>query len=189
MAYTAVISLKQTLHRLLNSSHISIVNSSREFLESSYKQLQSLQEALKISDATRNRSKSLNDLDVEITDALHQFEDELEYHASNQFLSRSEFHNEDGSSIALPFELDLKEVWQETTSFFESVKKMQKDYVQELNKPNSGVDDDDDSSRTTDSDVKMIGWSDVFDGLKEHLIRILRPDDFMFCSFYGMAGK
>ncbi|KAL1553929.1 putative late blight resistance protein R1B-17 [Salvia divinorum] len=47
MAYAAVISLKQTIHRLLNSSHTPIASSSREILEFASKQITSLQEFLK----------------------------------------------------------------------------------------------------------------------------------------------
>lgn len=183
MAYAAAISLKQTIQRLLNSSRISIDSSSPEILGIAYQQLQSLQQVLKGSDERRS-SKSLNTLDGEIREALHNLQDSLESQATDLFLPS---HEEEEEEEEVSLELDLKETWNEIDSFVEAVRNMKKEYIQELDQPFS--DDEEAPSQTFDPDhVNMVGLSDAFDGLKDHLIRIIRPNDFGFFSFLGSPG-
>lgn len=120
----------------------------------------------------------MNTFEEQIREAVHQFEDSLE----SQFLS------------PLPLQQASKE---EITSFIEAAKKMQQHYIQESNNPSSSSseeeDDDDDPaavpSRSIDSGAKMVGLSDAFTEIKDHLIRIKRPDDFGVFSFLGSAGN
>lgn len=187
MAYAAAISLKQEIQGLLNASRISIDSSSRKILGTAYKQLESLQEVLRKSDG-RGSSENLNTLEGEIGESLHKLQDSLESQASAQFLSihgEQEFY-----SPVLPLELDLKEVWNEFKSFTAAVKKMEEDYNQYLDELSS-YDDYAAPSQTTDSisNVEMVGLSDVFTDLKDHLIRVIRPDEFGFFSFFGNLGS
>lgn len=153
----------------------------REILQLSYNHLTSLQEALRRSDDSSRSRKRLNALDGQIREALHQFEDLLELQISNQFLS------------TFPLELDLNEVSvsQEITSFLNAVKNMEKDYIQELDHDEDDEDDDDDTfpSRTISSGVKMVGLSDAFALVKDHVLRIIRPDDFGVFAFFGSPGN
>ncbi|KAL1554785.1 disease resistance protein RPP13-like [Salvia divinorum] len=183
MAYAAVTSLKQTIKGLLCSSNISIDSSSREILDIAHNHLTSLQETLKKLDE-RLSSNGLKALEEEIRDATHNLEDSLESHASHQFLSDLE---EEEAAISFPLELDLKELSHEFNSFTEAAKKMKEDYYQHLDNPSSD-EDDDASQQAIDCNVNMVGLSDHYSDLKDYVMRVIRPDDFGFFSFFGKPG-
>lgn len=79
MAYAAVVSLKNTIHRLLDST---IGTSSKELVESASEEVKSIQQNLKRLDDSSRRSKRLNKLDGEIREAVNELEDSLESHES-----------------------------------------------------------------------------------------------------------
>lgn len=82
MAYSAVISVQNCIERLLTSSHILVVASSREIAEFTYTELKSLQETLQRLDGSSKGSsrKSENALDGQIRQSVCNFEDLLESH-------------------------------------------------------------------------------------------------------------
>ncbi|XP_042001067.1 putative late blight resistance protein homolog R1A-4 isoform X2 [Salvia splendens] len=181
MAYAAATSLKQTINRLLSSSNVSIDSSSRETLDITHDHLTSLQETLKKSDEllSLNSDKS-RALEGKIRNAIHSLEDSLE----SKFLSGLE---EEEAAIS---SLDLKEVSHEFNSFAEAVKKMKEAYNQNLDNPssNSYIEGENASQQTIDCDVEMVGLSDHYSDLKDHVMRVIRPDDFGFFSFFGRPG-
>ncbi|KAI3470175.1 hypothetical protein Pfo_026838 [Paulownia fortunei] len=182
MAYAAVISLKQTMERLLNSSYISIVPPSLKILEFAYKEVQSLQEVLKRLDrsSSRSRSERVNALDRQIREAVRKLEDVLETHVSNQFLG--------DESDPLLFSLDLHELKQDTAYFTQTVKKMKKMYIKELRNP-LPEEDDDGSSRIDfgGKKSKMVGFSDEFRIIIDRL-RHWWKLEVQVVSLVGMAG-
>lgn len=133
MAYAAVISLKQTIHRLLHSSHTPIPSSSREILEHAYKHITSLQQFLK--EFYDSSSKRWNAFDLQIRDAVQKVEDAVEFNVSNQLF------------LSLPHEgLDFEEVEQEINSFVETMTKMKDEYTQESRNPTPFGDEDGDEA-------------------------------------------
>ncbi|XP_057767416.1 putative late blight resistance protein homolog R1B-16 [Salvia miltiorrhiza] len=181
MAYAAVISLKQTIHRLLNSSHTPIASSSREILEFAYKQMTSLQEFLK--EFYHTNSNRWNALDVKIRDAVHKAEDALESSVSHQY------------SLSLPDDgaLDLEEAARrEVHSLLETITKMKDDYIAELQNPKHDDEDEDDGaavSSNNDFGAEMVGLSEELAEIKEHLLKTLRPYDFGVFSYVGKIGS
>ncbi|XP_047940586.1 putative late blight resistance protein homolog R1B-14 [Salvia hispanica] len=113
--------------------------------------------------------------------AIHSLEDSLE----SQFVSNIE---EEDAPISFPLELDLEEVSHEFNSFAEAAKKMKEDYNQHLDNPSCDENDDYASRQTIGCNVKMVGLSDVYSDFKDHLMRVIRPDDFGFFSFFGKPG-
>ncbi|KAH6821459.1 hypothetical protein C2S53_006290 [Perilla frutescens var. hirtella] len=173
MAYAAVISLKQTLHLLRSSPHISFLStSSPEIL----KLATTLQQVLERSDDSSSRkSCRLNALDAQIRQTVHEFEDLLELHvSSNHFLPESESHGDESARLKI-------------NSFLETMKMMEKEYVDELE--NSSPQEEDNISSNTDFGVKMVGLSNEFKDIKSKLLKSIRPDDFGVFSFVGMAGS
>ncbi|KAI3464145.1 hypothetical protein Pfo_020808 [Paulownia fortunei] len=135
MAYAAVISLKQTIQSLVNSSHISnVLNSSSEIIELAYKEIQPLQEVLERFDSNTSSRERVNSLDGRIREAVCKLEDVVESHVSNQILSQSEESLED-ESRPLSFSLDLQEVKQDIDSVTKTLKKMKEEYFNELSNP------------------------------------------------------
>ncbi|XP_042064217.1 uncharacterized protein LOC121807947 isoform X2 [Salvia splendens] len=180
MAYPAVVSLKQTIHHLLISPHISILSPTRQTLQDAHKHLTSIQQSLTrsidINCGSEKRNK-LNTLDSQIREAAHQLQDSLESHTSNLFLSIQ--HH-----ISSPLKIDLHH---EITSFTETAKELEKNYIEELEIPNS--EEENSAEIVTNSAVKMVGMSDAIADMKEHLLRITRPDYFGVYVFFGGAGN
>ncbi|KAL8057214.1 hypothetical protein ABFX02_04G170200 [Erythranthe guttata] len=193
MAYAAVISLKQTIERLLNSSQISLVPPSKKFIKSAYKHVQSLQEVLKRFDSCNNKNNErVNALDDEIGEKVRKLEDVIESHLSNQFLSQYEQSRDEDHEITHPSNLsvEMEEVKQEIDSFNETIKKMECEYINELN--NSAREEEDAVlSRIGFPGKKstMVGLSDQF---REIQMRLLdRTDTYNYytsVSLVGMAG-
>lgn len=173
MAYVAVISLKQTINGLLNSSRISLVSSSREVLEFTYNQTTSLQQVVeRFNDRS---SKRLDDLDGQIRDCAHGLEDVLEFYESKNY--------EDD-----PISPDFEEVRQEINSFAERVNMMEVECIQELSKPAPDENYEASVSPNNDLDVEMVGRSNEFDQTREYLLRRTRPDDLSVFALVGDAG-
>ncbi|XP_047938613.1 putative late blight resistance protein homolog R1B-17 [Salvia hispanica] len=174
MAYAAVISLKQTIHRLLNSSHTPIPSSSREILEFASKEITSLQEFL--NEFYNSNSKRWNALDAKIREAVQKAEDAIE---SNQFLFLPELIH----------------------SFVETMAQIKNDFTQNYPPLDDDEDDDDDddgggggdgdAAVSTDNDLgyEMIGLSNELAETKEDLLKPLRPYDFGVYSHVGKRGS
>ncbi|KAH6785366.1 hypothetical protein C2S51_037821 [Perilla frutescens var. frutescens] len=81
MAYGGVITPKQTIQSLLDSSPFFVNSSTRQILGFAYKEATSLQEVLKrLDDCGGGGSKWLDSLDGQIREAVHKLEDFLELH-------------------------------------------------------------------------------------------------------------
>lgn len=166
MAYAAVISLKQTLHRLLHSSHIS---STPKFLQQAHEQTISLQQLLKRLDSCG--TKILNAVDDCIIEETHKLEDLLEFHESNHFLAKSE----EFASCE-----ESEEIAQGIQSFCDIVGKISEDCVAEIGHPSSEEDDHDDQAVPSDSfDYTYV---------KYHLTQRMRPNDFGVFQIHGLPG-
>ncbi|KAL7153492.1 hypothetical protein ABFS83_04G172500 [Erythranthe nasuta] len=137
MAYGAVGSLKLTIERLLNSSHISIVqNSSPQIIKLLYEEVCSFQDALEEFDKWRStiNMKMVKTLEAEIMDVVYKFEDAIESYVFDQIHSQSE-ESHHGDQIHPPlilFSVDLQELKQDVDSFIETVKEMKTAYIHEL---------------------------------------------------------
>ncbi|XP_042001155.1 putative disease resistance RPP13-like protein 2 [Salvia splendens] len=165
MAYAAVISLKQTIHRFLNSSHNPIPSSNREILEFASNAITSLQEFIKEFD--QSNSKRWNSLDVKIREAVQKAEDAIE---SNHFLS-------------LP---------QEIHYFVETMTKIKNDFTQNYPPLDDDEEEDgDDAAVSTYNDLgsEMIGLSNEIAEMKEDLLKPLRPYGFGVYSHVGKIGS
>ncbi|KAL7153582.1 hypothetical protein ABFS83_04G179100 [Erythranthe nasuta] len=198
MAYAALISLKQTIKPLLNSCHVSIVQStSRQIIQPLYDDVCSLQEVLKELDSSSRSSinrKRVNALDGEIREAVCEFEDVLESHFSNQLrkaIGEEETHH--------PL-IDLQELKQNIDSFTQNVNTMKATYVHELRYPlpleedeEEEEDGDDDSLQSRicsggNDESKMVGLSDCYTELKEKLTQEVGHTEVSLLSLVGMAG-
>ncbi|PIN01468.1 hypothetical protein CDL12_26024 [Handroanthus impetiginosus] len=91
--YAALVSLKLTIKRLLESPNVSFLSPCQEILEYAYKQVGSLQQVLDgleeqlLKNSTREEVIALTG---QIRDAACKLEDSLEFHVSDQFFSQSE---------------------------------------------------------------------------------------------------
>ncbi|PIM98344.1 Apoptotic ATPase [Handroanthus impetiginosus] len=194
MAYFAgVISLQQTIERLLNSSHISILPSDREILESTKEMGFSLQRVLRRWDNSRNNimSERVNSLHEQIRDVAYKLQDALDSHVSNQFLSGSERLADEDFNL-LTFSLNSDEVLkQEINNFTDMVKKVEDENdKQDMELSNSlpeEEEDDADSSRIDFGGVEsnMVGLSHEFIHVKKALLGYSLSNVF---SISGMAG-
>ncbi|KAG8388539.1 hypothetical protein BUALT_Bualt02G0136000 [Buddleja alternifolia] len=131
MAYPALISVKQTIERLLNSSHLQIRDSPLcARLEYVYNELvPSIQQLVnKISSFESSSSNTLRlmaSMDMRMREAVCELEDVLEFHVSNQVLSRCE-----GDQISYPLKLtlDFDKIEEEINCLTEVVHKIEDDY-------------------------------------------------------------
>ncbi|XP_057812417.1 putative late blight resistance protein homolog R1A-10 isoform X1 [Salvia miltiorrhiza] len=193
MAYAAVISLMNTIEGLRNSSRISFdVTPCPEIIEPAYEELKSLQEILKRLDGSSKSSIRMNALDAQIRDAVSQFEDKLESHISNQFLSQSDESIDGDESHPLVVSIDLQDLRLDFCSFVEMAKRMEEEYVDQLINMTEEEEDDDDevvSSRIDFSgnklNTKMVGFSDLFGLIKDG---IMGDEWFRILAIVGMAG-
>ncbi|KAL1563087.1 putative late blight resistance protein R1A-10 [Salvia divinorum] len=198
MAYAAVISLMNTIEGLHNSSRITFdVTPCPEIIEPAYEELKSLQEVLKRLDGSSKSGsrKKVNALDAQIRDFISQFEDKLESHISNQFLSQSIESINGDESHPLLVSIDLQDLRQDFCSFVEMAKRMEECVDRLINMTEEEEDDDDDDddevvfSRIDFSGnmphSKMVGFSDLFDLIKDG---ITGDERFRALSIVGMAG-
>ncbi|GFP79902.1 putative late blight resistance protein homolog r1a-6 [Phtheirospermum japonicum] len=206
MAYAALISLKQTIQRFVNS-HILIVPSvfvslqelqSRSFLtrrsgkellseitDFAFFEVESLQQILK----DINSSEKLNALDGQIREAAYVFEDILESHLSAQFILQSDQRLGDFDSS-----LDLQKLKQDIDSFTETAKMMKKELIYELDNPlpqnYDHICDFIDVSSIIDfskKETKMVGVSDHLRDI-ESLVSNWWSSKVQTISLVGMAG-
>ncbi|EYU17739.1 hypothetical protein MIMGU_mgv1a023631mg, partial [Erythranthe guttata] len=115
MANAALISLNNTLKRLVNSHKLPIVPHCKEIVEFAYEEVQSLQNFLERSDRKCSRLILLDER--QIRDALCEFEDVIDSHLSRHFLS----HSSDGQLHPVLFSLDLGEVRRALGNFNEAL--------------------------------------------------------------------
>ncbi|PIN14423.1 Apoptotic ATPase [Handroanthus impetiginosus] len=182
MAYfAAVISLKNTIQRLLNSSQLSILPPSEEILQFALKEVRSVQEVLQnneeliIKNCDNGRVTSLTG---QIREAAYKLEDALESHASDQY-----------ESLAKEVFLDFDQVKEEINYFVETMKKIEKTMMEELSEPLPEAEEECVAPIKFEcgKKSKMVGLSKEFDKLKDLLINEWA---FMrgFLSITGMAG-
>ncbi|XP_057787952.1 putative late blight resistance protein homolog R1A-10 [Salvia miltiorrhiza] len=176
MAFVAVISLKDTIRRLLNSPHISVASSTREILEFAHERVESLQEALRTYDDIRNSSRGVMASDARIREEARSLEDAIESDASAQFLSQSQIHG--------ALSLNLHHLTQHIHRFAETANYLEHEYIMELNKPSdkeenvaaaAGV------TTLTDSggnECEMVGLSDQFLQIRKLLIEDVNYQEF-----------
>ncbi|KAI3454410.1 hypothetical protein Pfo_011073 [Paulownia fortunei] len=119
MAYAALVSLKHTIQRLLNpsQSRILLPNSEMEFI---YRELFYLQSFLETISSLQS-SHRVDDLERQIKDAAHEFEDLIESHISDRFLSESESSGDESLTLVFSEELLLK-VKQKVSNFIQMLK-------------------------------------------------------------------
>lgn len=182
MAFASVMSLDNTIERLLNSFHVSIVSSSREIIECAHKELKSLQQTLqRLDGGSKSTSrKRENALDEQIRGAVCNFEDLLESHLSNQVISQSETI---GDGIQLT--LDLQDLRQDVQSFIETMKTMEQEYVKELENPLP--EEDADMGTFGGKKPKMVGLSYLLSDIIDKLTQRNYPG-FPVFSLVGMGG-
>ncbi|KAK4427042.1 putative late blight resistance proteinR1A-10 [Sesamum alatum] len=144
MAYAAVISLKQTIERLRNSSQIPFLLSFPETIKSAYEEVQSLQKILTLEDSNSKEVNSLQEFlqrnsqglesinrervkaaGREIREAACRLEDVLESaHVSNHFLKQSETLYGDDEISTLSQDMAAKDVKEEISFFIQTVEKI-----------------------------------------------------------------
>ncbi|KAL7153489.1 hypothetical protein ABFS83_04G172300 [Erythranthe nasuta] len=193
MAYAAVCCIEQTLKRLLNSSHISIVqNSSPQIINLLYEEILSLREALREFDECRIivDMKMVKTLEAEIIDVVYKFEDVIDLHISNQFHSLQSDEETDHPPLMV-HSLDVQEIKQDIDSFIEMVDKMKRAYTHELCNP-TPHDEEDGFFISTRIDFggnesNMVGLSDQFTRIKGRLLNSSQSERMVVC-LAGMAG-
>lgn len=181
MAYAAVISLKQIIDRLVNSSDL--VSPTREALELTYKEAASLQRVLKILDGHGSGGgERLDALDGRIREAANKLEDFLELHQSDVFL---DIQAEYDTVVSVHSE----QVRQEIGWFVETAKMLGEEYAAESY--NTSPDEESDgasSSYTGSGAADMVGYSDELRAMKAHVTKAVRPDDWGVMSIFGRPG-
>ncbi|KAL7115440.1 hypothetical protein ACP275_04G184400 [Erythranthe tilingii] len=198
MAYAAAISLKSTIERLIISPRVSIVPQS--FLQTigylCIRQIPLLQVILRKLDEHSHavNMKRVNALDGQIRDALHEFEDVLDSHASAQFLSQEE---DDQNQHPLIFSLDLHELEYVTGPFMYMLNHMMEEYLHELKNPSPEEENDDrvwpsriDFGEPADGPSEMVGLSDLFGIIKTQIKKecSVHVPERMISTLKGMAG-
>ncbi|KAK6152278.1 hypothetical protein DH2020_014913 [Rehmannia glutinosa] len=179
VSYAAVVSLKQTIERLLNFCHISInVSQSREIIELAYNKVKSLQEVAIKLDGSSNAM--VNAFDGQIREAARELEDALESHVSNHSLSQSK-------KESLGDERFSEEVIkQEINTFIQRVKKLKKVFHEEIVNWLT-IKDDDSKIDFGGKKQKLVGLSDNLDKMMRLLSKRWSHESrtFVIC---GMAG-
>ncbi|PIN15163.1 Apoptotic ATPase [Handroanthus impetiginosus] len=171
--YAAVISLKHTINRLLNSPHFSILPPYRIALDFAFLRAGFLEKVLEILDSSKNRVM-VDSLREQIRDAVYKLEDAIEFHASDQFLSQSERLGNEGSNLPI-FSLGWDEVLKQELNYLRDMARRMED---ECNNPDlklriSLPEEDEADSLRNDFDgieSEMVGLSDVFNQIKDSLL-------------------
>ncbi|PIN14425.1 Apoptotic ATPase [Handroanthus impetiginosus] len=186
MAYfAAVISLKNTIKRLLNSSQLSILSPSQEILEFAFMEVRTVQEVLQNNEELIIKNcdnESVKSLTGQIREAAYKLEDALESHASYQY-----------ECLANEVYLHFEEVKEEINYFVETMKKIEKMMMEELSRPLLEEEEEDGDVVQLKIDggknSKMVGLSEEFDELKDVInvwtSELLGPN---FLAIHGMAG-
>ncbi|KAL0421732.1 UNVERIFIED_CONTAM: hypothetical protein Slati_3196100 [Sesamum latifolium] len=169
MAYATLISLKQTIERLLSSSQIPNLPPCPKTIQFAYEEVKSLQELFTSED--NNISKRVNAWERQIIEAAFRLEDVLESaHVSNLFLPRSETLHGDDEMISF-----WRGVNEEIHFFTETVKKI-KDQLS-----NSSLPEEDDAVVLSTMDhvggkkPTMFGLDNELSKLKDLLVRDESP--------------
>ncbi|KAG8365648.1 hypothetical protein BUALT_Bualt18G0127900 [Buddleja alternifolia] len=135
MAYAALVSLKITSERLLNSSRISIVPNPCPHIENLCNEIDTLLEFLQRKSTLELSSSServiADDLERRTVEAVYKIEDGLESHVSSQLLSHCESTG-DVESYPLRFAIELHKVEGDIDSFAETVKQIKEDYSTQI---------------------------------------------------------
>lgn len=184
MAYAALISLRYTIQRLMYSSNISIASPGLKMIKSAYRELNFLEKFVERLD-NRGSLERENDVEGQIREAVFKLEDVLESHVSDQFLSQSESHGDEGCSLMIS--LDSEEMNQEMKSFSEMVK-IVKNYSTET--AFHAAEDNYAVSGVVDSGAKkseMVELADELRRLKSSLTSWM-SDQLCVVSVEGMAG-
>ncbi|KAI3450208.1 hypothetical protein Pfo_006873 [Paulownia fortunei] len=184
MAYAAVVSLKQTIERLrlLNpsQSRILLPDFPRGFINEQLRYLQSFLEKI----SSLQSSNRVDALERQIKDAAQKFEDLMESHISDRFLSESERSGDD--SLTSVFSQELLKVQQEISSLAQKLK-TKEEYNTEDQQPSNSFSADAVSSRIDSGGKnKMVGLHDELMRLKVWLGSPLPELEVM--SIVGMAG-
>ncbi|KAI3454380.1 hypothetical protein Pfo_011043 [Paulownia fortunei] len=182
MAYAAVVSLKQTLKRLLlpSQSKILLPNSEMEFI---YEDLCYLQSFLRTISSSQS-SKRVDALGRQIKDLVQKIEDLIESHVSDRFLSESESSGDE--SLTLAFSQELLKVKQELSSFTKT-SKTKEGYNTEDQGSNSVAAD------AVSSRIDSGGKNKITVGMVNELIQLFgwlewSSDGLEIISIVGMAG-
>ncbi|PIN04497.1 Apoptotic ATPase [Handroanthus impetiginosus] len=185
MAYfAAVISLKNTIQRLLNSSQTSIPPPSREILEFALKEVRSIQKVLQNNEKIiikNDDNERVTSLKGQITEAAYKLEDALESHTLDQY-----------ESPANEVFLDFKEVKEEINYFAETMKKIEKMMMEELRRPLLEEEEEEEEDIVQlkidgGKNSKMVGLSNEFDRMKNLLSNCAASGNY-FLAIVGMAG-
>lgn len=178
-AYSAVTSLKHTIDRLLNSSRVSVASSTRQILDFACEHVEQLQHTLEEFDKIKNSSEGVMAVDARIRVEARKLEDAIDTHASTQLLSQSQSH--EGCPPMLSINLDV--LRQDIDCFAERATMIGLEYIEELHKPSSEMEDAADNSG---DDCDMVGLSDQFLIIRDKLSE--GPSIGHVLSISGMAG-
>ncbi|KAH6794733.1 hypothetical protein C2S52_005210 [Perilla frutescens var. hirtella] len=189
-AQKLVKSIKQLLKSLDGSSSMTteamnelINNSSSRF--NPYKDLD--REMKRLDNIRGRSSETLNALDAQIRDAVHSFEDVLDSQLSAEFLSLHKSRRRRKQLLSL--DLDTDQVWQGIKTFAKTVKKLEEEYVRELdNMIISREEEVAPSYVYTDFGVETVGFSRNLVEIKEQVERKVRPSEFGVFSILGVKG-
>ncbi|XP_057810279.1 putative late blight resistance protein homolog R1A-10 [Salvia miltiorrhiza] len=183
-AYGAATSLKNTIHRILQSSRVSLVSHSPLILQPAYDQMDRLQKVLLELDETscsKIRTK-VNAADERIKDAVWEFEDVLESHILPQILPQLE-----SSRDHLSFSVDLQSLQHRVDCFVEKMRMMEEEYTNEME--NMAEEEGEPVSSRIDSGgmikLKMVGLSHEFEHARDYLLEEINKKPY---SIIGMAG-
>ncbi|XP_057812371.1 putative late blight resistance protein homolog R1A-4 [Salvia miltiorrhiza] len=179
-AYGAAASLKNTIQRIPQSSHISLDSHSPQILQPAYDQMDHLQIVLLRLDNTscsKIRTK-VNAVDERIKEAVWEFEDLLESHVLHQILPQLD--SERGS---LSFPVELQSLQHRVDCFIEMVKMMEMEFIIEME--NMAEEEGEPISSRIDFggiESKMVGLSHEFQKARDYLL------ENKHYSIIGMAG-
>ncbi|KAL7098426.1 hypothetical protein ACP275_09G017400 [Erythranthe tilingii] len=163
MAFAAVVSLKQTIDRILllpPKSKILIPNSEMKLISDELSYLQSFLEAISPPQSSRSTTVNAFERQIKIKDVVHKLEDLIDFHISDQFLSGSEISADDDSSTSA-FSHHLLEFRQEITSF---TKTFETDEEYSINEQNQQQSDD-----SLDSETAALSRTD-YGGKKKKMV-------------------
>ncbi|EYU22214.1 hypothetical protein MIMGU_mgv1a001216mg [Erythranthe guttata] len=152
MAFAAVVSLKQTIERILllpPGSKILLPNTEMKLISDELCYLQSFLEA--ISPPQSSSSKSVEAFERQIKDVVHKLEDLIDFHISDKFLSGSGSAADDG--LTFVFSQQLLEFRQEVSSFTKILKTKEECDINRQNQQQS----DSSASETTLSRIDYGG--------------------------------
>ncbi|KAI3454416.1 hypothetical protein Pfo_011079 [Paulownia fortunei] len=182
MAYAAVVSLKQTIERLLKTSQSRILLpiSAIEFI---YEELCYLQSSLETISSLRS-SNRVDALGRQIKDAAQKIEDLIESHVSDRLLS--EFESSGDESLTLVLSQELMKVKQEISSFTKMLN-TEEEYNTEEQQPTNSFASDPVSSRLDfGGKNKMVGLHEELMQLKYRLVS--GSPHLIMTPIVGMAG-